>query len=128
MQATIKTSLMAHHFSKEMVVVILLMMSFSLSGSLVCFLIMERVIAVDAIFHGTSVKISRKVDGIYWHYGTGSHALDLTTGYCNTRFRDWYQPITSKNVDIWAEESSPWSLLFNANIITYLCQYVDFPG
>nr|GMD70077.1 beta-amylase 1, chloroplastic [Ipomoea batatas] len=39
------------------------------------------------------VKISVKVAGIHWHYGTRSHAPELTAGYYNTRFRDGYLPI-----------------------------------
>jgi len=51
----------------------------------------ERVlIAAEAIFPGTSVKISGKVAGIHWHYGTRSHAPEFTAGYYSTRFRDGY--------------------------------------
>ncbi|KAB2009618.1 hypothetical protein ES319_D10G179500v1 [Gossypium barbadense] len=39
------------------------------------------------------VKISVKVAGIHWHYGTRSHAPELTAGYYNTRYRDGYLPI-----------------------------------
>jgi beta-amylase len=39
------------------------------------------------------VKISVKVAGIHWHYGTRCHAAELTAGYYNTRFRDGYLPI-----------------------------------
>lgn len=39
------------------------------------------------------VKISVKVAGIHWHYGTRAHAPELTAGYYNTRFRDGYLPI-----------------------------------
>nr|GMD72116.1 beta-amylase 1, chloroplastic [Ipomoea batatas] len=39
------------------------------------------------------VKISVKVAGIHWHYGTRSHAPELTAGYYNTRSRDGYLPI-----------------------------------
>ncbi|KAG8091865.1 hypothetical protein GUJ93_ZPchr0012g20221 [Zizania palustris] len=39
------------------------------------------------------VKISAKVAGIHWHYGTRSHAPELTAGYYNTRHRDGYLPI-----------------------------------
>lgn len=39
------------------------------------------------------VKISVKVAGIHWHYGTRSHAPELTAGYYNTRERDGYLPI-----------------------------------
>ncbi|XP_021725212.1 beta-amylase 1, chloroplastic-like [Chenopodium quinoa] len=45
------------------------------------------------IFTYTSVKISIKIDGIHWHYGTRSHAPELTAGYYNTRFHDGYLPI-----------------------------------
>nr|XP_010918964.1 beta-amylase 1, chloroplastic [Elaeis guineensis] len=54
----------------------------------------ERVLsAATSIFHGAGVKISVKVAGIHWHYGTRSHAAELTAGYYNTRFRDGYLPI-----------------------------------
>ncbi|KAK1284394.1 hypothetical protein QJS10_CPB21g00178 [Acorus calamus] len=39
------------------------------------------------------VAISVKVAGIHWHYGTRSHAPELTAGYYNTRKRDGYLPI-----------------------------------
>ncbi|KAK7295927.1 hypothetical protein VNO77_51109 [Canavalia gladiata] len=39
------------------------------------------------------LKISVKVAGIHWHYGSRSHAPELTAGYYNTRFRDGYLPI-----------------------------------
>ncbi|KAJ3679999.1 hypothetical protein LUZ60_016277 [Juncus effusus] len=39
------------------------------------------------------LKISVKIAGIHWHYGTRSHAPELTAGYYNTRFRDGYKPI-----------------------------------
>lgn len=45
------------------------------------------------VFSDTNVKISVKVAGIHWHYGTRSHAPELTAGYYNTRFRDGYLPI-----------------------------------
>ncbi|PKU61298.1 Beta-amylase 1, chloroplastic [Dendrobium catenatum] len=52
----------------------------------------ERVLsAATAIFAGTGVKISVKVAGIHWHYGTRSHAPELTAGYYNTRFH--HKPI-----------------------------------
>ncbi|KAG1354783.1 Beta-amylase [Cocos nucifera] len=54
----------------------------------------ERVLsAATSIFHGAGVKISVKVAAIHWHYGTRSHAAELTAGYYNTRFRDGYLPI-----------------------------------
>ncbi|KNA18803.1 hypothetical protein SOVF_067490 [Spinacia oleracea] len=49
--------------------------------------------ATTEIFKDTGVKISVKVAGIHWHYGTRSHAPELTAGYYNTRFRDGYLPI-----------------------------------
>ncbi|XP_072957179.1 beta-amylase 1, chloroplastic [Typha angustifolia] len=55
--------------------------------------------AASSIFSSPSsvatgpVKISVKVAGIHWHYGTRSHAPELTAGYYNTRFRDGYLPI-----------------------------------
>lgn len=54
----------------------------------------ERVLsAATSVFNGAGVKISVKVAGIHWHYGTRSHASELTAGYYNTRFRDGYLPI-----------------------------------
>lgn len=54
----------------------------------------ERILSsAKAIFENTGVKISVKVAGIHWHYGTRSHAPELTAGYYNTRFRDGYLPI-----------------------------------
>ncbi|KAG0453979.1 hypothetical protein HPP92_025283 [Vanilla planifolia] len=49
--------------------------------------------AAAAVFHGTGTKISVKVAGIHWHYGTRSHAAELTAGYYNTYFRNGYMPI-----------------------------------
>ncbi|RWW71657.1 hypothetical protein BHE74_00020601 [Ensete ventricosum] len=54
----------------------------------------ERLCMVaDEIFLGTGVRISAKVAGIHWHYGTLSHPSELTAGYYNTIFRDGYLPI-----------------------------------
>ncbi|GAB2227458.1 hypothetical protein Droror1_Dr00009280 [Drosera rotundifolia] len=54
----------------------------------------ERILtAAKSIFGDTGVKISVKVAGIHWHYGTRSHAPELTAGYYNTRFHDGYLPI-----------------------------------
>lgn len=54
----------------------------------------ERILtSAKSIFDNTGVKISVKVAGIHWHYGTRSHAPELTAGYYNTRFRDGYLPI-----------------------------------
>ncbi|KAK4341625.1 hypothetical protein RND71_040126 [Anisodus tanguticus] len=54
----------------------------------------ERILqSAKAIFEDKGVKISVKVAGIHWHYGTRSHAPELTAGYYNTRFRDGYLPI-----------------------------------
>ncbi|KAK4769356.1 hypothetical protein SAY86_027506 [Trapa natans] len=50
-------------------------------------------VSAKATFESTGVKISVKVAGIHWHYGTRSHAPELTAGYYNTRFRDGYLPI-----------------------------------
>ncbi|KAF5758075.1 putative beta-amylase [Helianthus annuus] len=38
------------------------------------------------IFENRGVKISVKVAGTHWHYGTRSHAPELTAGYYNTRY------------------------------------------
>ncbi|CAL9092530.1 unnamed protein product [Musa textilis] len=54
----------------------------------------ERILSsATSVFDSTGVKISVKVAGIHWHYGTRSHAPELTAGYYNTRFRDGYLPI-----------------------------------
>ncbi|KAF5203310.1 Beta-amylase [Thalictrum thalictroides] len=54
----------------------------------------ERILSnAQSIFHSTGVKISVKVAGIHWHYGTRSHAPELTAGYYNTRYHDGYIPI-----------------------------------
>ncbi|KAF5205894.1 Beta-amylase [Thalictrum thalictroides] len=54
----------------------------------------ERILSnAQSIFHSTGVKISVKVAGIHWHYGTRSHARELTVGYYNTHYHDGYIPI-----------------------------------
>jgi beta-amylase len=54
----------------------------------------ERILtSAKSIYDNTGVKISVKVAGIHWHYGTRSHAPELTAGYYNTRNRDGYLPI-----------------------------------
>ncbi|KAJ9555626.1 hypothetical protein OSB04_010240 [Centaurea solstitialis] len=54
----------------------------------------ERILSsATSIFENQGVKISVKVAGIHWHYGTRSHAPELTAGYYNTRYRDGYLPI-----------------------------------
>ncbi|KAM0002732.1 putative beta-amylase [Helianthus debilis subsp. tardiflorus] len=54
----------------------------------------ERILtSATSIFNNRGVKISVKVAGIHWHYGTRSHASELTAGYYNTRFRNGYLPI-----------------------------------
>ncbi|CAN1278948.1 Beta-amylase 1, chloroplastic [Linum perenne] len=55
----------------------------------------ERILtSATSIFdNATGTKISVKVAGIHWHYGTRSHAPELTAGYYNTRFHDGYIPI-----------------------------------
>ncbi|KAI7730763.1 hypothetical protein M8C21_008050 [Ambrosia artemisiifolia] len=54
----------------------------------------DRILAsATSIFENRGVKISVKVAGIHWHYGTRSHAPELTAGYYNTRYRDGYLPI-----------------------------------
>ncbi|XP_051133223.1 beta-amylase 1, chloroplastic-like [Andrographis paniculata] len=54
----------------------------------------ERILqSAKTIFHDTGVKISVKIAGIHWHYGTRSHAPELTAGYYNTRYRNGYLPI-----------------------------------
>ncbi|CAI9093418.1 OLC1v1028917C1 [Oldenlandia corymbosa var. corymbosa] len=47
----------------------------------------------ETIFRGTKVNMSGKVAGIHWHYGTQSHASELTAGYYNTSTKDGYLPI-----------------------------------
>ncbi|KAK6117373.1 hypothetical protein DH2020_048891 [Rehmannia glutinosa] len=47
----------------------------------------ERILqSAKSVFENTGVKISVKIAGIHWHYGTRSHAPELTAGYYNTRF------------------------------------------
>ncbi|KAH0637366.1 hypothetical protein KY289_037281 [Solanum tuberosum] len=54
----------------------------------------ERILqSAKAIFEDKGLKISVKIAGIHWHYGTRSHAPELTAGYYNTRNRDGYLPI-----------------------------------
>ncbi|KAJ4967820.1 hypothetical protein NE237_014521 [Protea cynaroides] len=54
----------------------------------------ERILSsAQSIFKSTGAKISVKVAGIHWHYGSRSHPPELTAGYYNTRFRDGYIPI-----------------------------------
>ncbi|MBA0683737.1 hypothetical protein Goari_025369 [Gossypium aridum] len=54
----------------------------------------ERILSsASSVFEATGVKISVKVAGIHWHYGSRSHAAELTAGYYNTRFRDGYLPV-----------------------------------
>ncbi|KAL6659904.1 hypothetical protein ACP70R_002028 [Stipagrostis hirtigluma subsp. patula] len=55
----------------------------------------ERILSgASSVYTGTpGVKISVKVAGIHWHYGTRSHAAELTAGYYNTRTHDGYLPI-----------------------------------
>eukprot|EP01018_Ginkgo_biloba_P019874 Gb_08413 [translate_table: standard] len=54
----------------------------------------ERILTeAKSVFSGTGIKLSGKVAGIHWHYGTRSHAPELTAGYYNNRFRDGYLPI-----------------------------------
>ncbi|KAF8728142.1 hypothetical protein HU200_018725 [Digitaria exilis] len=54
----------------------------------------DRVLAAaEAVFGGTGATLSAKVAGIHWHYGTRSHAAELTAGYYNTRHHDGYAPI-----------------------------------
>lgn len=49
--------------------------------------------AAEGVFKGTGAKLSGKVAGIHWHYGTRSHAAELTAGYYNTRKTDGYRSI-----------------------------------
>lgn len=54
----------------------------------------ERILeSAKTIYEESGVKISVKVAGIHWHYGTRSHAPELTAGYYNTRHHDGYIPI-----------------------------------
>lgn len=54
----------------------------------------ERILShACSIFKSSGVKISVKIAGIHWHYGTRSHAPELTAGYYNTRYHDGYIPI-----------------------------------
>ncbi|KAF3448207.1 hypothetical protein FNV43_RR08920 [Rhamnella rubrinervis] len=49
--------------------------------------------AAKGVYKGTGAKLSGKIAGIHWHYGTRSHAAELTAGYYNTRHHDGYIPI-----------------------------------
>uniref|UniRef100_A0A0C9S133 Beta-amylase n=1 Tax=Wollemia nobilis TaxID=56998 RepID=A0A0C9S133_9CONI len=49
--------------------------------------------AAEGVFKGTGAKLSGKVAGIHWHYGSRSHAPELTAGYYNTRETDGYTPV-----------------------------------
>ncbi|CAI0383192.1 unnamed protein product [Linum tenue] len=54
----------------------------------------ERILSsATSLFSNAGTKISAKVAGIHWHYGTRSHAPELTAGYYNTRYHDGYLPI-----------------------------------
>ncbi|CAI9776944.1 unnamed protein product [Fraxinus pennsylvanica] len=54
----------------------------------------ERILqSAKSVLENKGVKTSVKIAGIHWHYGTRSHAPELTAGYYNTRFRDGYLPI-----------------------------------
>uniref|UniRef100_A0A1D1ZJD4 Beta-amylase n=1 Tax=Anthurium amnicola TaxID=1678845 RepID=A0A1D1ZJD4_9ARAE len=55
----------------------------------------ERVLSsASALFLDVpGLKVSVKVAGTHWHYGTRSHAPELTAGYYNTRGRDGYLPL-----------------------------------
>ncbi|KAH9317109.1 hypothetical protein KI387_018878 [Taxus chinensis] len=54
----------------------------------------DRLLAAAAgVFRGTGAILSGKVAGIHWHYGSKSHAAELTAGYYNTRQTDGYLPI-----------------------------------
>ncbi|KAJ0570363.1 putative beta-amylase [Helianthus annuus] len=47
----------------------------------------DRILSsATSIFENRGVKISVKVAGTHWHYGTRSHAPELTAGYYNTRY------------------------------------------
>ncbi|BFG31194.1 hypothetical protein CerSpe_174680 [Prunus speciosa] len=48
--------------------------------------------AAKGVFQGSGAKLSGKIAGIHWHYGSRSHAAELTAGYYNTRHRDGYLP------------------------------------
>ncbi|TKV93488.2 hypothetical protein SEVIR_9G229200v4 [Setaria viridis] len=47
----------------------------------------------SSVFSASPVVVSVKVAGIHWHYGTRSHAPELTAGYYNTRHHDGYLPV-----------------------------------
>jgi beta-amylase len=55
----------------------------------------DRVLSGSTSVYGATpgVEVSVKVAGIHWHYGTRSHAPELTAGYYNTRHRDGYLPV-----------------------------------
>ncbi|KAG8382539.1 hypothetical protein BUALT_Bualt05G0087900 [Buddleja alternifolia] len=47
----------------------------------------------ETIFRGEKVNMLGKIAGVHWHYGTQSHASELTCGYYNTSIRDGFIPI-----------------------------------
>ncbi|KAI3826655.1 hypothetical protein L1987_00705 [Smallanthus sonchifolius] len=54
----------------------------------------ERILtSATSIFNNRGVKISVKIARIHSHYGTRSHAPELTAGYYDTRFRNGYIPM-----------------------------------
>lgn len=56
----------------------------------------ERILScAEGVYRNTGVKLSGKVAGIHWHYGSRSHPAELTAGYYNTRLRDGYFPIAT---------------------------------
>lgn len=59
-------------------------------------MLLARILRASApIFRCSCTKISGNVAGIYWYYGTTSHAPEFTAKYYNTIFRDWYQATAS---------------------------------
>ncbi|MFS7991451.1 putative beta-amylase [Helianthus anomalus] len=47
----------------------------------------DRILSsATSIFENRGVKISVKVPGIHWHYGTWSHAPELIAHYYNTQY------------------------------------------
>uniref|UniRef100_A0A804PBA8 Beta-amylase n=1 Tax=Zea mays TaxID=4577 RepID=A0A804PBA8_MAIZE len=54
----------------------------------------DRILSgATSVFGAAPVEVSVKVAGIHWHYGSRSHAPELTAGYYNTRRHDGYLTI-----------------------------------
>ena len=71
------------------------------------------------MFSASPVEVSVKVAGIHWHYGTRSHAAELTAGYYNTRHHDGY--VRERALAHLPPVEEPWMAPF---VIQLLGEYV----